>query len=95
MTCSSSSASGNDVMGYAMHMIQQEDVDMMLAGGTEAPHLDVSVFARGMLDRLVTPTLAITQARGLRCFFLPVSTIERALCICSLVGLKASCLAVM
>ena len=23
-------------------------------GGTEAPHLDVSVFARGMLDRLVT-----------------------------------------
>jgi protocatechuate 3,4-dioxygenase, alpha subunit len=24
------------------------------AGGTEAPHLDVSVFARGLLDRLVT-----------------------------------------
>ncbi len=24
------------------------------AGGTEAPHLDVSVFARGLLDRVVT-----------------------------------------
>jgi 3-oxoacyl-[acyl-carrier-protein] synthase II len=44
LTCSSSSASGNDVMGYAMHMIQQEDVDMMLAGGTEAPIVNTVFF---------------------------------------------------
>jgi 3-oxoacyl-[acyl-carrier-protein] synthase II len=37
ITCSSSSASGNDVMGYAKSMIQNEDVDVMVAGGAEAP----------------------------------------------------------
>ncbi len=37
ITCSSSSASGNDVMGYALSMIQNEDVDVMVAGGAEAP----------------------------------------------------------
>ncbi len=40
ITCSSGSASGNDVMGYAKSMIQQEDVDVMLAGGAEAPIFD-------------------------------------------------------
>src|SRR5690606_18215793 len=40
ITCSSSSASGNDVMGYALKMLQNEDVDVMLAGGAEAPLID-------------------------------------------------------
>ncbi len=40
ITCSSSSASGNDVMGYALSMIQHEDVDVMIAGGAEAPLID-------------------------------------------------------
>lgn len=44
ITCSSSSASGNDVMGYAMHMIQHEDVDVMVAGGAEAPIVDTLYF---------------------------------------------------
>jgi 3-oxoacyl-[acyl-carrier-protein] synthase II len=39
VTYSSGSASGNDVMGYAMNMIQQDEVDVMVAGGTEAPLL--------------------------------------------------------
>ena len=39
ITCSSSSASGNDAIGYALHMIQDEEVDVMIAGGTEAPIL--------------------------------------------------------
>ena len=36
---SSGSASGNDVMGYALRMIQDDDADVMLAGGAEAPIL--------------------------------------------------------
>ncbi len=40
ITCSSSSASGNDVMGYAMNMIEAEEIDVMLAGGAEAPLID-------------------------------------------------------
>ncbi len=44
ITCSSSSASGNDVMGYAQHMIESEDVDVMLAGGAEAPIVDTVYF---------------------------------------------------
>jgi 3-oxoacyl-(acyl-carrier-protein) synthase len=40
ITCSSSSASGSDVMGYAMSMIKHEDVDVMVAGGSEAPLVD-------------------------------------------------------
>lgn len=40
ITLSSSSSSGNDVMGYAMSMIQNEDVDVMVAGGAEAPLVD-------------------------------------------------------
>jgi len=37
LTLSSSSASGNDALGYAYHMIMHEEVDLMVAGGTEAP----------------------------------------------------------
>ncbi len=40
ITCSSSSSSGNDVMGYAINMIQGEEIDVMLAGGAEAPLID-------------------------------------------------------
>ncbi len=37
VTLSSGSASGNDTLGYAVHMIRYEEVDVMLAGGSEAP----------------------------------------------------------
>lgn len=37
LSCSSSSASGNDALGYAASMIRHEDVDVMIAGGAEAP----------------------------------------------------------
>jgi 3-oxoacyl-[acyl-carrier-protein] synthase II len=37
---SSGSASGNDVMGYALRMIQDDEVDVMVAGGAEAPIVD-------------------------------------------------------
>ena len=37
ITLSSSSASGNDALGYAVSMIRHEDVDVMVAGGAEAP----------------------------------------------------------
>lgn len=40
ITCSSSSSSGNDVMGYALNMIQAEEIDVMVAGGAEAPLID-------------------------------------------------------
>jgi 3-oxoacyl-[acyl-carrier-protein] synthase II len=36
---SSSSASGNDAIGYATNMIRQDEVDVVVAGGTEAPLL--------------------------------------------------------
>ncbi len=36
---SSGSASGNDVMGYALRMIKDDEVDVMVAGGAEAPIL--------------------------------------------------------
>ena len=39
ITYCSSSASGNDAIGYALNMIQQDDVDVMVAGGDEAPLL--------------------------------------------------------
>ncbi|MEQ1859915.1 MAG: beta-ketoacyl-[acyl-carrier-protein] synthase family protein [Chthoniobacteraceae bacterium] len=44
LTCSSSSASGNDVMGYARYMIQHDDIDVMIAGGAEAPIVDTVYF---------------------------------------------------
>jgi 3-oxoacyl-[acyl-carrier-protein] synthase II len=37
ITLSSSSASGNDAIGYAVSMIRNEEVDVMVAGGAEAP----------------------------------------------------------
>jgi 3-oxoacyl-[acyl-carrier-protein] synthase II len=37
ITLSSSSASGNDALGYAVSMIRHEDLDVMVAGGAEAP----------------------------------------------------------
>ena len=37
ITLSSSSASGNDALGYAVSMIRHEEVDVMVAGGSEAP----------------------------------------------------------
>src|SRR5687768_141120 len=37
ITMSTGSASGNDVMGYAMRMIQHDEVDVMVTGGAEAP----------------------------------------------------------
>jgi 3-oxoacyl-[acyl-carrier-protein] synthase II len=36
ITCSSGSASGNDAIGYALNMIKGEDVEVMVAGGSEA-----------------------------------------------------------
>ena len=37
ITLSSGSASGNDVMGYALTMIRSDEADVMIAGGAEAP----------------------------------------------------------
>jgi 3-oxoacyl-[acyl-carrier-protein] synthase II len=37
ITVSSSSASGNDAIGYAISVIRNEEVDAMIAGGSEAP----------------------------------------------------------
>ncbi|MGB8170497.1 MAG: beta-ketoacyl-[acyl-carrier-protein] synthase family protein [Chthoniobacteraceae bacterium] len=37
ITLSSSSASGNDAIGYALSMIRNEEVEVMVAGGAEAP----------------------------------------------------------
>lgn len=63
LTCSSSSASGNDVMGYARHMIQHEDIDVMIAGGAEAPIVDTVFFgfaqSRAMTRWSGTPSAAM------------------------------------
>ena len=40
VTICSSSASGNDAIGYATGMIRHEDVDVMIAGGAEAPLIE-------------------------------------------------------
>jgi 3-oxoacyl-[acyl-carrier-protein] synthase II len=40
VTICSSSASGNDAIGYALNMIRSEDVDVMIAGGAEAPLIE-------------------------------------------------------
>jgi len=53
ITCSSSSASGNDVMGYALSMIRHEDVDIMVAGGAETPIID-TVFSGFAQARAMT-----------------------------------------
>ncbi|HWB58422.1 MAG TPA: beta-ketoacyl-[acyl-carrier-protein] synthase family protein, partial [Chthoniobacteraceae bacterium] len=53
ITMSSSSASGNDAMGYALSMIQHEDVDVMIAGGAEAPLIE-SVWGGFCLNKVMT-----------------------------------------
>jgi 3-oxoacyl-[acyl-carrier-protein] synthase II len=40
ITYCSGSASGNDAIGYAMKMIRDDEVDMMVAGGSEAPLME-------------------------------------------------------
>jgi len=40
LSYSTGSASGNDVMGYALRTIQLDEADLMIAGGTEAPLLE-------------------------------------------------------
>jgi 3-oxoacyl-[acyl-carrier-protein] synthase II len=40
VTICSSSASGNDAIGYALSMVSNEDVDLMIAGGAEAPLIE-------------------------------------------------------
>jgi 3-oxoacyl-[acyl-carrier-protein] synthase II len=37
ITLSTGSASGNDVMGYALSMLRDDEADVMIAGGAEAP----------------------------------------------------------
>jgi 3-oxoacyl-[acyl-carrier-protein] synthase II len=39
ITCSTGSASGNDAMGFALRAIRNDEVDVMIAGGAEAPLL--------------------------------------------------------
>jgi 3-oxoacyl-[acyl-carrier-protein] synthase II len=39
VTLSSGSASGNDVVGYAATMVREDETDVMIAGGAEAPIL--------------------------------------------------------
>ena len=60
---SSGSASGNDVIGYALRMIRAGEVDMMVAGGAEAPILPPlwGVFCRTkvMTTRNETPETAM------------------------------------
>lgn len=53
ITLSSTSASGNDAMGYALSMIRNEDVDVMIAGGAEAPLIE-SVWGGFCLNKVMT-----------------------------------------
>lgn len=53
ITLSSTSASGNDAMGYALNMIRSEDVDVMIAGGNEAPLIE-SVWGGFCLNKVMT-----------------------------------------
>jgi 3-oxoacyl-[acyl-carrier-protein] synthase II len=39
LTVCSSSASGNDAIGYALSLIRNDEVDLMVAGGAEAPFI--------------------------------------------------------
>ncbi len=39
ITCSTGSASGNDAVGYGFNMVRNDQADVMIAGGTEAPLL--------------------------------------------------------
>lgn len=53
VTLSSSSASGNDAIGYAVSMIRDEEVDVMVAGGSEAP-LVPHIWGGLCLNRIMT-----------------------------------------
>ncbi len=61
ITCSTSSASGNDAMGYALSMIQHEDVDVMISGGAEAPLIE-SVWSIFCLNKVMTRHLEPERA---------------------------------
>lgn len=50
---SSGSASGNDVIGYALNLIRSDEVDVMVAGGTEAPLL-APLFGAFCLTKVMT-----------------------------------------
>ncbi len=60
---STGSASGSDVMGYALRMIQDDEVDVMVAGGAEAPILaplwGAFCLTRVMTTRNETPATAM------------------------------------
>ena len=53
VTYSSGSASGNDAVGYAFHMIRDEEVEVMVAGGSEAPIL-APLYGAFCLTRVMT-----------------------------------------
>lgn len=53
ITMSTGSASGNDVMGYALNMIENDDADVMIAGGAEAPII-TSVYGGFIQGRVMT-----------------------------------------
>ena len=50
---SSGSASGNDVLGYAANLIRNDEVDVVIAGGTEAPLL-APLFGAFCLTRVMS-----------------------------------------
>lgn len=53
VSISTTSASGNDAVGYALNVIRSEEVDVMVAGGAEAPLIE-SVWAIMCLNRVMT-----------------------------------------
>lgn len=57
---SSGSASGNDAIGYAAAMIANDEVDVMLAGGTEAPLL-APLYGAFCLTKVMTLHNAVPQ----------------------------------
>jgi 3-oxoacyl-[acyl-carrier-protein] synthase II len=53
ITISSSSASGNDAIGYALTMIHADEADVMIAGGAEAPILP-GIWGALCVNRIMT-----------------------------------------
>ena len=66
ITLSSSSSSGNDVMGYAANMIRHEEVDVMIAGGSEAPIVE-EVWSGFIVSRAMSRNVS-DPARAMRPF---------------------------
>lgn len=66
ITCSTTSASGNDAVGYALNMIRSEEVDVMIAGGAEAPLIE-SVWAIFCYNRVMSRHMDDAQ-RAMRPF---------------------------